>query len=321
MQFTHEGYAEAGAIWSKGLAEFPNSSLLRIKLGFAHSSLTLYSDDEKWEEHVQRAGELVREALAMQGLTPMEKKLAHWLFAYVLSLEGDLEGAVQQAELGIALSPYDAFLIGDCSQFPIWVGHYDKAIAWADFAIKNDPALTFYYLLYKGWAQTAAERYVDSRKTLKQAGDFFLSAPLLRAINAVRLDLPEEAKAEIGKALEIRSGFTAEQWRSKDSPATPPSSSAKSPTWSRLVCRRNRQRPRVCCEAIGRPLIDLTAVCATNMIVTVAGAIVAMSASGAKRTSAAGSRCRLLTPSGHSPGSSSFAAFCRRVWARAPERA
>ena len=48
---------------------------------------------------------------------------------------------------------------------------------------------------------------------MKQAGDFFISAPLLRAINAVRLDLPEEAKAEIGKALEMQPGFTAEQWR------------------------------------------------------------------------------------------------------------
>ena len=107
----------------------------------------------------------------------------------------------------------DAFLRGDSSQFQTYAGNYDKAVAWADFAIKNDPALLAMYAMYKGWAQTAAERYAESRETTKEAGEIFIQAPLLRAINAVRLGSLDEAKIEIGKAVKMIPGFTAARWR------------------------------------------------------------------------------------------------------------
>lgn len=213
MQFTPETNAEAGRIWSKGLAEFPNSALLRIKLGFYHAIAVVSGWSDNSAEDIRRAGQLVREAFALKGLSPMEKKLAHWLFAYVHALEGDLHDAVKEAEIVTALAPNDAWLFGDCSQFQIYVGNYDKAIVWADFAIGNDPALIGMYAMYKGWAQTAAERYAESRETLKEIGEIFINTPLLRAINAVRLDMPQEAKSEIGMVLKMIPGFTAARWR------------------------------------------------------------------------------------------------------------
>ena len=213
MKFKPEATAEAGRIWTEGLAAFPNSSLLRIKLGFYHMFEVTFAWSGNPPEDRRRAGQLVREALAMKGLTPMEKKLAHWLFAYVHAFEGDINSAEKEAEVAVALSPYDAFLTGDCSQFHIYAGNYDSAIAWADFAIKNDPAFLAYYAIYKGWAETAAGRYAESRETMKDSGDFMVNAPLLRAINAVRLGLIEEAKLEIAKAELIIPGFTSERWR------------------------------------------------------------------------------------------------------------
>ena len=213
MQFTPETNAEAGRIWSEGLAEFPNSALLRIKLGFYHKHQVALGWSENPGEDIRRAGQLVREAFAMTGLTPMERRLGHWLFAYVHALEGDPSSAVKEAETAAALAPNDAFMIGDFAQFQTYAGNYDKAIAWADFAIGNDPALLPYYAIYKGWAQTTAEQYAESHETMKQSGDIFIQAPLLRAINAVRLGLPEEAKAEIGTALKMIPGFTAARWR------------------------------------------------------------------------------------------------------------
>ncbi|WP_077381722.1 adenylate/guanylate cyclase domain-containing protein [Mesorhizobium prunaredense] len=212
MQLTPEGNTEAGRIWTQGLAEFPDSALLRIKLGFYHTFEVVNGWSGAPTDDIRRAGQLVREAFAIKGLSPLEKKLAHYLFAYVHTLEGDLQAAVQEAELAVALAPNDAFLRGDCSQFHTFVGNYDKAIDWADFAIRNDPALIAMYAMYKGWAETAAERYVESRETMKEIGDVFVNAPLLRAINAVRLGLPDEAKAEIGKALRMIPGFTAHRW-------------------------------------------------------------------------------------------------------------
>ncbi len=212
MQLTPEGNTEAGRIWTQGLAEFPNSALLRIKLGFYHAFEVTNGWSDAPTDDIRQAGQLVREAFAIKGLSPLEKKLGHYLFAYVHTLEGDLQAAVKEAELAVALAPNDAFLRGDCSQFHAYVGNYDKAIDWADFAIKNDPALIAMYAMYKGTAQTAAERYAESRETMKEIDDLFVNTPLLRAINAVRLGSPDEAKAEIGKALKMVPGFTAYRW-------------------------------------------------------------------------------------------------------------
>ena len=151
VQWTPEANAEAGQIWSKGLAEFPKSSLLRIKLGLYHAVTVMNGWSDQPAEDIRIVGRLVREAFAMKGLSPMEKKLAHWLFAYVHTLEGDLHGALKEAEIAAALAPYDAWLFGDCSQFQIYTGNYDKAIAWADFGLRNDPAFRWFYAMNKGW--------------------------------------------------------------------------------------------------------------------------------------------------------------------------
>ena len=95
----------------------------------------------------------------------------------------------------------------------VFAGNCNKAIEWTGFAIKSSPAMIRCCNIYKGGAQTAAERYAESRETMKQAGDVLVQAPLLRAINAVRLGSPEEAKSEIGKALKMIPGFTAARWR------------------------------------------------------------------------------------------------------------
>ena len=213
MQLTPEGNTEAGRIWTQGLAEFPNSALLRIKLGFYHTFEVTNGWSDAPADDIRQAGQLVREAFAIQGLSPLEQKLGHYLYAYVHTLEGDLQAAVKEAELAVSLAPNDAFLRGDCSQFHTYVGNYDKAVDWTDFAIKNDPALIGMYAMYKGTAQTAAERYAESRETMKEIADLFVNTPLLRAINAVQLGSPDEAKAEIGKALKIIPSFTAYRWR------------------------------------------------------------------------------------------------------------
>ena len=73
----------AGKIWEEGLAKYPNSSLLKVKLSFYHfiAGFSFWSDDIPAE--YRKAGELVREVLAKENLTPQVKRLAHWVFADV----------------------------------------------------------------------------------------------------------------------------------------------------------------------------------------------------------------------------------------------
>ena len=95
----------AGRIWEEGLAKYPNSNLLKVKLGWYHfnAGWNFWSDDIPAD--FRKAGELVRTVLAKENLTPQVKRLAHWLFAFVLASEGDFNRALNGGRHGDCLGP------------------------------------------------------------------------------------------------------------------------------------------------------------------------------------------------------------------------
>ena len=129
----------AGRIWEEGLAKYPDSSLLKVKLGWYHftSGFSFWSDDIPGE--YRKGGKIVREVLAKDNLTPQVKRYAHWLFALVLAAERDFDRALSEAETAISLAPYDASLIGYLAVVPIMSGAPAKALDWVEFAAKRDP--------------------------------------------------------------------------------------------------------------------------------------------------------------------------------------
>ena len=56
-----------------------------------------------------RPGRSRSAVLAKENLTPQVKRLAHWLFAIVLTTERDFSRAQNEADAAVALAPYDAF--------------------------------------------------------------------------------------------------------------------------------------------------------------------------------------------------------------------
>ena len=62
MTWSPEGNEDAGQIWKEGLEEFPNSSLLHIKLGWYHFMRAFNGWSSDAEADFHRAGELVRKA-------------------------------------------------------------------------------------------------------------------------------------------------------------------------------------------------------------------------------------------------------------------
>ena len=50
--------------------------------------------------------------LARDNLSPQMKRLAHWLFAWVLASEGDVRRALNEADIAVALAPYDSTMRG-----------------------------------------------------------------------------------------------------------------------------------------------------------------------------------------------------------------
>jgi adenylate cyclase len=203
----------AGRIWEEGLAKYPDSNLLKVKLGFYHfnAGFSWWSDDIPAD--FRKAGALVREVLAKDNLSPQVKRLAHWLFAMVLAAERDFDRASSEAETAISLAPYDASLIANLSPVPIMSGAPGKALDWIEFAAKHDPSSAKDVSYKRGWALRLLGKNEDSLAAFKQTlmdGD----TPLNIAIDLVRLGRTDEAKAQVKLMLEKNDPkFTQAKWR------------------------------------------------------------------------------------------------------------
>ena len=108
MRITPDDNDRAGEVWRSGHLKFPNSPLLKTKLGFHHFMRPFLFFRDGAEADYKKAGELARSALAEPHLSPLENRLAHWLFAYVSAQEGDHDRALRETETTLALAPYDA---------------------------------------------------------------------------------------------------------------------------------------------------------------------------------------------------------------------
>ena len=202
----------AGRIWEEGLAKYPDSSLLKVKLGWYHwkAAFIWWSDDIPSD--YRKAGELVRGVLATDNLSPQVKRLAHWLYAYVLSQESDFGHALSEAETAISLAPYDAFLLNDVSLVLLIAGKPDRALDGMNLAQARDPSNKS--ILYnKGWAYRILGKPEESLAAYKQA-DMSGDTPLNIAIDLVRLGRIDEAKAQVRLMLEKNDPkFTLAKWR------------------------------------------------------------------------------------------------------------
>ena len=203
----------AGQVFEEGLTKYPDSSLLKIKLGFYHmmSGWNWWADDITGEFH--KAGQIAREVLAKDNLTPQVKRLAHWLFAEVLPTERAFDRAMAEADAAIAMAPYDAFAIGQLSFVPMLAGKPEKGLEQAEFSLAHDPngAKDMYYK--RGWALRLLGKYEASVAAFKQA-DMSGDAPLNLAIDLVRLGRIDEAKAQVKLMLEKNDPkFTQAKWR------------------------------------------------------------------------------------------------------------
>jgi adenylate cyclase len=214
MTWSPEGNEDAGRIWKEGLEQFPNSSLLHIKLGWYHFVRAFNGWSFDPGADFRRAGELVRKGLQDTRMSPLTRRLGHHLFAFVAAQERDFVRALSEADSAIALAPYDALLLGDLSQVLIMSGRPQQAIEWASKAVINDPAMAWFYHGSQGWAYESQGKYEESLAALKMSKmDVFIQYPLLVVIDLVNLNRIEEAKAMLGEALKLDPKFTQAKWR------------------------------------------------------------------------------------------------------------
>jgi TolB-like protein len=211
IKYTKEGIERSGEIWREGLARFPNSPLLKVKLGWHHMIRVVIFVSDDPPADVRKAGELARQVLANEHLSPQVARLANWLLSFVLAQERDFDGALAAANKTVALAPYDTFMLSRLIMVLLQAGRTDQALQWADQVAARDPALGWSYNHRKGWAYLVLERFAEAAQALTQTE--FNDAHLLLAIAYVRLGRLADARAEVVKMLKINPAITVQTWR------------------------------------------------------------------------------------------------------------
>ena len=212
MRFTKEGVLRAGEIWREGLAKFPDSSLLRVKLGSAYvfGAWNLFSDDAA--EDYRRGGELIRQGLAAPDVSPKAQQIAHWMLAYVCAFERDFGCAEAEAQMALKLAPFDATMLNDLASVQIMTGHPEVALEWAEKAAARDPGNREWINGTFGWAYLVQGEYEKAIVALK-AGPRFSGMRLTLAIAYVRVGRLDDAKAAVQDALALEPSLTQAAWR------------------------------------------------------------------------------------------------------------
>src|SRR6478672_2173473 len=211
VKFTKEGIERSGEIWREGLAKFPSSPLLKVKLGWHHMMRVMIFVSDDPPADIRKAGELARQVLANEHLSPQVARLANWLMSFVLVQEKDFDGALAAANKTVALAPYDTFMLSRLIMVLLQAGRTDQALQWADQIAARDPALGWSYNHRMGWAYLVLGRFEEAVDALTQTE--FNDAHLLLAIAYVRLGRLADARAEVGKMMKINPGITLQAWR------------------------------------------------------------------------------------------------------------
>ena len=167
MKYTMEGIERSGEIWREGLAQFPNSPLLKVKLGWQHMTRAVIFTSDDPQADVRKAGELAREVLANEHLSPQVARLATWLMSHVLVRERDFDGALGAADRAVKLAPYDTFMLSSLMMVLVQAGRPDQALHWADQVAARDPVLSWFYNHRRGWAYLVLGRFDEAADALK----------------------------------------------------------------------------------------------------------------------------------------------------------
>ncbi|KQV66203.1 adenylate/guanylate cyclase domain-containing protein [Rhizobium sp. Root1220] len=215
VQLSRETTEQALRLLTEGLSKFPDSALLKIKLGLAYFIRGWNGWSENLPADYQQAATLAREAMAQPTLSPMERRSGHYLSAFVRVTERKFADALIEADAAINLSPYDAEMLGALSQVLIAAGKPAQALEWIDRAEARqaaNPQILQELAFYRGWALVVEGKFEESLVALKvDQTDFF--SPLMQAIALNRLGRTEEAAAAMKKGLTIDPVFTQAKWR------------------------------------------------------------------------------------------------------------
>ncbi len=206
------GNARTDAIIREGLAKYPDSTHLKIKLAWNdwRRAYSFWSTD--MQADFESAARGVREVLATPNLPPMVAAPAHSLRGYVAMRDGDYAMVRREAELVAALAPHDPSQLTDLAETLVPAGDYEKALAYIAVGDRLNPAEADYRHGLKAWIARLKGDLPGSARESAAAGSLWPYQRLQYAITLTRLGRTSEAREQVAKALAEDPDFDLEDW-------------------------------------------------------------------------------------------------------------
>jgi TolB-like protein/class 3 adenylate cyclase/tetratricopeptide (TPR) repeat protein len=201
--FTPEAMLEAREIWQEGLRKFPDSGLLRVKIGWTYFQFFQFGWGTEPEKDLERAHEWAQEGLTDATLPPVGQWNGHWLNAIVqLFHKRDYELAYEAARTTLEVVPNDSVTLVHLAQVPSYAGNPDLAIEWISRAIDREVHVPDWFFLQLGLAFHAKG---DCKRAVQELEKVpFVAHDKSSSLTTcyVELDRLDDAKSEIAKLRE-----------------------------------------------------------------------------------------------------------------------
>ena len=206
FQFTPEDNARAQQVWREGLARFPDSTLLRIKLAFSYMEPIVEGWTDPSERDIEAAWQFGKQAEAAEHKSRQETWLCHWLMAILYQWHGeDFDRSIAEAEAAIQMVPYDALSRAVLGSWLAGAGRTGEGIEWVKDAIRREPHGPPWWTGNLARAYYLAERYEDALAEWHKVSKPW---PLQLAVVDVRLGRLEEARAAVVEFLKDNPDWT-----------------------------------------------------------------------------------------------------------------
>src|SRR5277367_623340 len=155
MRFTSDDNIRSRKIAEEGLARFPDSPLLKIRLAWTYiTEVDVYGPFENCRETAEMAYKLGREAEEAKNKSRFLIYQSRKLMARAYAWHGaNFDRSAQEAEAAVEMSPYDAELRGSSAFYVANAGKLNEAIEWASWAVAHDVQKNPFAKGNLAWAQ------------------------------------------------------------------------------------------------------------------------------------------------------------------------
>lgn len=215
-RFTREDNARAREIACEGLRHYPDSAMIKIKLGFVLVLDVRFSWSKDPETDLASALELANQGLADDRLHTYGQAIGHWMRAYAVLLGlRNFERAVADISKACELAPNDSDLLASASLILIYAGELEPARDCIEQATRLGVRTRSYFNRFLGWICFHQEQYAEAAECARLVSLVSAEALRMQAVCYLRAGLPEDARNALAGLRELDPGICLSRLRSE----------------------------------------------------------------------------------------------------------